>query len=71
DHTSHRLVRMGYSRREAVLILYLAGVVLGVVAMYLTQATVTEGYVMGGTVLAVGIYFLYRFEHIDTSDADA
>ncbi|MFO7917284.1 MAG: MraY family glycosyltransferase, partial [Anaerolineae bacterium] len=63
DHTSHRLVRMGYSRREAVLILYLAGVVLGVVAMYLTQATVTEGYVMGGTVLAVGIYFLYRFEH--------
>ncbi|MFP3896400.1 MAG: MraY family glycosyltransferase [Anaerolineales bacterium] len=67
DHTSHRLVRMGYTRREAVLILYLAGAALGVVAMYLTQATFTEGYVMGGTVLTAGIYFLYRFEYIDTT----
>ncbi|MEA3407272.1 MAG: MraY family glycosyltransferase [Chloroflexota bacterium] len=67
DHISHRLVKLGYTHREAVLTLYLVGAVLGVVAMYLTQATVTEGYIMGGIVLATGIYFLWKFERIDTS----
>jgi len=70
DHVSHRLVKQGYTHREAVLILYLAGAVLGVVAMYLTQATVREGYVMGAIVLAAGLYFLWRFERIDTAAVD-
>lgn len=71
DHLSHRLVRRGHTRQEAVLILYLVEVALGVVAMYLTQATITEGYVMGGIVFAVGIYFLWRFEHIDRTGLNA
>jgi len=64
DHTSHRLVKMGYTQREAVLILYLVGAALGVIAMYLTQATVAEGYVVGGITFLVGVYFLWKLERV-------
>jgi len=67
DHVSHRLVAMGFTRREAVLILYLVCCVLGVIAMYLTQATLAEGYVVGGLVFLVGVYFLWRFERLGSS----
>ena len=43
DHTSHRLVRLGFTQREAVLLLYLLGGAFGMVALFITQATVTEG----------------------------
>ena len=62
DHVSHRLVKMGFTQREAVLILYLVCCALGVIAMYLTQATVSEGYVVGGVALLAGVYALLRFE---------
>jgi UDP-GlcNAc:undecaprenyl-phosphate GlcNAc-1-phosphate transferase len=64
DHTSHRLVQLGYTQREAVLILYLAGCMLGVIAMYLTQATVIEGYVVGAMTAIVATYFLWRLEQV-------
>jgi len=64
DHVSHRLVSMGFTQREAVLILYLVCCILGVVAMYLTQATVIEGYVVGGATVLAGLYFLWRLEQI-------
>jgi len=43
DHTSHRLVMLGFTQREAVMALYLVGGALGVIAIFLTQATVVEG----------------------------
>lgn len=64
DHVSHRLVAMGFTNREAVLILYLVCSALGVIAMYLTQASIREGYVVGGTVFLVGVYFLWRLERV-------
>ena len=64
DHVSHRLVKLGLTHREAVLVLYLVCCGLGVLAMYLTQATVLEGYVLGGLVLLAGLYFLWRLERI-------
>jgi UDP-GlcNAc:undecaprenyl-phosphate GlcNAc-1-phosphate transferase len=64
DHVSHRLVKMGYTQREAVLILYLAGCALGVVSMYLTQASIREGYVLGGVVVAAGLVLLVQMERI-------
>ncbi|MBN1401757.1 MAG: undecaprenyl/decaprenyl-phosphate alpha-N-acetylglucosaminyl 1-phosphate transferase [Anaerolineae bacterium] len=70
DHVSHRLVRVGYTQREAVLILYLAGCVLGVIAMYLTQATVAEGYVVGGLTLLAGAALLWRLEQVPASDGE-
>lgn len=55
DHTSHRLVLMGFSPREAVLILYLVSGILGMMALYITQATVIEGYLVGGIVAALAL----------------
>lgn len=63
DHTSHRLVAMGYTQREAVMILYLIGGALGVVAMFITQADVVESYTVGSIVLigcVVGLIHLER-----------
>ncbi len=62
DHTSHRLVRMGYTRREAVLILHLASGALGVLAMYLTQSTAMEALVIGLAILAAAVYAMVRLE---------
>jgi len=62
DHVSHRLVAHGYTQREAVLILYLVGSALGVIAMYLTQATVPEGYVLGGLTALSGAFFIWKLE---------
>lgn len=62
DHVSHRLVRLGFSQREAVLILYLVAGAFGLVGVYLTQATILEGYSFGATVALIGLYFIYYFE---------
>lgn len=65
DHVSHRLVAMGYTRREAVLICYLICAGLGVIALYITQASVPEGYIIGGIVALVGAASLWRLEQVD------
>jgi UDP-GlcNAc:undecaprenyl-phosphate GlcNAc-1-phosphate transferase len=65
DHVSHRLVAMGYTRREAVLICYLICAGLGVVALFITQASVVEGYVVGGAVALIGVWGLWRLEQVD------
>jgi len=58
DHASHRLVALGFTQREAVLILYLVGGALGVLAMFITQAKVLESYVIfAGVLLAAGFGF--------------
>jgi UDP-GlcNAc:undecaprenyl-phosphate GlcNAc-1-phosphate transferase len=62
DHTSHRLVKAGMTHREAVLTLYVAAFVLGLLATFVTQASVTEGYIAGGLALLAGIYALWRLE---------
>jgi UDP-GlcNAc:undecaprenyl-phosphate GlcNAc-1-phosphate transferase len=65
DHVSHRLVAMGATQREAVLLLYLAGSALGVVAMFLTQASVVEGYFVGGLLIISALYALWRLEQVE------
>jgi len=62
DHLSHRLVSLGCTQREAVLVLYLAAGAYGVIAMYITQASIAEGYILGGLAAAASAYVLYRFE---------
>jgi UDP-GlcNAc:undecaprenyl-phosphate GlcNAc-1-phosphate transferase len=63
DHTSHRLTYAGLTRREAVLILYIVGFVLGLAALFVTEAGVVESYVVGAAVVLVGLYGLWRLEH--------
>jgi UDP-GlcNAc:undecaprenyl-phosphate GlcNAc-1-phosphate transferase len=65
DHVSHRLVAMGYTRREAVLMAYLFCAGLGVVALFVTQASIVEGYVVGGIVAVVALWALWRMERVD------
>lgn len=55
DHLSHRLVRLGFGAREAVLALYLLAGVFGMAALYVTQATVVEGYILGFIAAALGL----------------
>jgi UDP-GlcNAc:undecaprenyl-phosphate GlcNAc-1-phosphate transferase len=65
DHVSHRLVAMGLTQREAVLVLYLVCGVLGVLAVFITQAGLLEGYVIGGTIALAGLLALGRLESVD------
>ena len=62
DHTSHRLVRLGFSPREAVLILYLFSGILGMMALYITQASVIEGYLVGGIAAVLALVALVWLE---------
>jgi len=62
DHTSHRLNQAGLTRREAVLVLYVVSFILGLVAIFVTQATVSEGYLVGIVVALSGMVVLWRFE---------
>lgn len=55
DHISHRIVMRGFSPREAVLILYLFSGILGMMALFITQATVIEGYVLAGLTAILGM----------------
>ncbi len=67
DHVSHRLVLMGATKREAVLMLYLVCCALGVAAMFLTQASILEGYAVGALLLLVGLFALWRLEQVETA----
>jgi UDP-GlcNAc:undecaprenyl-phosphate GlcNAc-1-phosphate transferase len=62
DHVSHRLVAAGLTPREAVLTIFVACFVLGMLAVFVTQASVVEGYIVGGLAAAAGLYGLWRFE---------
>jgi UDP-GlcNAc:undecaprenyl-phosphate GlcNAc-1-phosphate transferase len=62
DHSSHRLVRRGLTQREAVFALYLVGCAFGLLAIFVTQASIPEGYQVGAAVLAVAAYALWRLE---------
>jgi len=60
DHVSHRLVAAGMTQREAVLTLYVVSFVLGLLAVFVTQASVVEGYTVGGLTALIGLYGLWR-----------
>ena len=62
DHVSHRLVAAGMTQREAVLSLYVIAFILGLLAIFVTQANVLEGYMVGGAVVLAGLYGLWRME---------
>ncbi len=63
DHISHRLVQLGFSPREAVLILYLFSGMLGMMALFITQATIVEAYaiaIVAAFLGAIAIMWLER-----------
>jgi UDP-GlcNAc:undecaprenyl-phosphate GlcNAc-1-phosphate transferase len=62
DHISHRLVAAGMTQREAVLTVYVVCFVVGLLAVFVTRASVVEGYIGGGVAALVGLYGLWRVE---------
>jgi UDP-GlcNAc:undecaprenyl-phosphate GlcNAc-1-phosphate transferase len=62
DHVSHRLVAMNMTQREAVLTLYLVAGAFGMVAIFVTQASILEGYIAGSIVGLASLYALWRLE---------
>ncbi|MEA2574646.1 MAG: UDP-GlcNAc:undecaprenyl-phosphate/decaprenyl-phosphate GlcNAc-phosphate transferase, partial [Chloroflexia bacterium] len=70
DHLSHRLVALGFTKREAVMTLYLIQGMLGVAALVVMQADLLEGYVVGAVVLAAAIYGAFKLEQLDLSQTN-
>lgn len=66
DHTSHRLVALGFSQREAVLLLYLVAGMFGLIALFVAEATLFEGYVMGTAVALIAFYAIWRLIKIES-----
>ena len=65
DHTSHRLVALGLSQPRAVLVLYVVSLTLGILAVYLSRATVPTAngiFVIVVCAGAVGLWLLERVE---------
>lgn len=62
DHLSHRLVQRGFSQREAVLLLYLLTGAGGMVAVFITQASILEGYLIFGTLLLLGLIAIWQLD---------
>lgn len=62
DHVSHRLVARGMSQREAVLVMYLLSGIFGMLALFITQASIAEGYLVGATVMGLSMYAIWRLE---------
>ena len=54
DHVSHRLVALGFSRHEAVLICWLAAGAVGMLATFLTTARADRGLRRGGRACGSG-----------------
>lgn len=70
DHFSHRLVALGLTRREAVLVLYLVQGALGVAALVVMQADIFEGYIVGAVVGMGALVALYKLEQVDLTQAN-
>lgn len=62
DHISHRLVALGTTKREAVLICYLIGGVCGMVAVFVAQARPTDAYLAAGLLVLAAIATIAWFE---------
>jgi UDP-GlcNAc:undecaprenyl-phosphate GlcNAc-1-phosphate transferase len=65
DHTSHRLVRLGWTHREAVMALYLVCGALGVLALFAAKGSASEALAIGAIVLVVGVLALAKLEGVD------
>jgi UDP-GlcNAc:undecaprenyl-phosphate GlcNAc-1-phosphate transferase len=64
DHLSHRLVALGLTRREAVLSCYLLGGACGLVAIYIAQARIPDGYIAAGLLALGACYAIAWLEHV-------
>ena len=62
DHISHRLVARGWTRREAVLLIYLVGCLGGALAIFVSATDTTAAYTVAAASLAALTAWLVWFE---------
>lgn len=62
DHISHRLVILGLSDREAVLVLYIVAGAFGMLGVFVTQADIVEGAVIGFAAVVVATAAVFWLE---------
>lgn len=62
DHVSFRLSRLGFGPLGAALVLQLVAGALGMVAVFVMQANLVEGYLMGGAVFLLACTALWLLE---------
>ncbi len=62
DHTTHRLARLGMDGLSVALTISLISGALGLVAIFITQATLSEAYVVAATLIFVALFTLWRLE---------
>jgi len=71
DHTSHRLVLLGLTVREAVMTVYLAAGALGLAAILLTIARrPVSGAILVGLIVAIGIAAGFKLEQVYRATGD-
>jgi UDP-GlcNAc:undecaprenyl-phosphate GlcNAc-1-phosphate transferase len=62
DHTTHRLARLGMDRLSVALAVGLINGALGLTAIFITQATLTEAYSIAAALGVIVLYVLWRLE---------
>jgi UDP-GlcNAc:undecaprenyl-phosphate GlcNAc-1-phosphate transferase len=64
DHTSHRLILLGLTVREAVMAVYLVAGALGLAGILLTVANFESGMTLVALLIAGGIWAGYKLEQV-------
>jgi len=62
DHTTHRLARLGLDGLSVALFVSLLNGALGLAAIFVTQASIVEAYVVAAALVAVALWALWRLE---------
>lgn len=62
DHTSHRLVNQGFTKREAVMVLYLVCGALGITAIIASEANLIANYIIAAALVVTAICMLWYME---------
>ncbi len=76
DHTTHRLARLGLNGISVALTITVISGALGLIAIFITHATLAEAYVVLGSLVLVALYMLWKLElqasfHLRTGTAAA
>ncbi|NDJ78484.1 MAG: undecaprenyl/decaprenyl-phosphate alpha-N-acetylglucosaminyl 1-phosphate transferase [Chloroflexi bacterium] len=68
DHTSHRLVRLGFTQRDAVLVIYAVCALLGLAAVQLSTSSIAQGFAIGGGLFALALAAFVFLEYVYIRD---
>lgn len=68
DHTSHRLLTLGFTQREAVMALCLVSGALGMIAIFITSAQMLEAYILLAAVTVAGAVAIWKLEKVKITE---